>query len=135
MKTKSPFAWLRPVVAGCLLAASLPASLADTPQVVHDIRTTPQGYSSSPENLCKLGSSLYFARTDSAHGNELWKSGGTSASSVRVKDIFPGALGSNPSDLTAVGSTLYFVADNGVNGRELWKSDGTEAGRVFHRTR
>jgi ELWxxDGT repeat protein len=61
----------------------------------------------------------------------LWKSDGTAASTVLVKDIRPGSSYSPPRNLTAVGSTLFFTADNDVNGRELWKSDGTEAGTVL----
>jgi ELWxxDGT repeat protein len=61
---------------------------------------------------------------------ELWKSDGTTAGTVMVKNI--DSLGSSsPSHVTAVGSTLFFSAYDGTNGVELWKSDGTTAGTVL----
>ena len=61
----------------------------------------------------------------------MWKSNGTAAGTVMVKDINPGALGSSPSYMINVNGTLFFRADDGTNGTELWKSDGTEAGTVM----
>ena len=64
--------------------------------------------------------------------NELWKSDGTEAGTVQVKDINPGfTTSSNPNNLTDISGTLFFTADDGTNGRELWKSDGTETGTVL----
>jgi ELWxxDGT repeat protein len=77
-----------------------------------------------------VGNTLYFAAEDGQGGRELWKSDGTSAGTVRVKDISPGAVGSSPVGLMAVGNTLYFTADDGTSGAELWKSNGTDAGTV-----
>ena len=75
---------------------------------------------------------MFFTAGDGAHGPELWKSDGTEAGTVLVKDIHPGAGGySSPSSLTGVGGTLFFAADDGTHGSELWKSDGTEAGTVL----
>lgn len=61
---------------------------------------------------------------------QLWKSDGTSAGSVLVKDFGP------PSDygsgeLVRVGSTIFGTASTLANGTELWKSDGTTAGTVL----
>jgi ELWxxDGT repeat protein len=68
---------------------------------------------------------------DGVNGQELWKSDGTAAGTVLVKDIRPGSGGSYPRYLTAAGNTLFFRANDGVNGYELWKSDGTAAGTVL----
>jgi len=74
---------------------------------------------------------LYFSATSSSYGSELWKSDGTFAGTVQVKDIQTGSSGSNPGNLkTTGGSTFYFTADNGTDGTELWKSDGTSTGTV-----
>ena len=74
---------------------------------------------------------VFFAADDGVHGDELWKSDGTGAGTVLVKDIDPGSSGSMPEELTDVNGVLYFTADDGVHGRELWRSDGTEAGTVL----
>src|SRR5262245_64030471 len=63
-------------------------------------------------------------------GTELWKSDGTEAGTVRVKDIIPGPSGGFPSRLTPAGSLIFFSASDNTSGVELWKSDGTEAGTV-----
>ncbi|MBE9092297.1 hypothetical protein IQ232_22035, partial [Microcystis aeruginosa LEGE 11464] len=86
---------------------------------------------SSPRNLTAVGSTLYFIADDDVNGFELWKSDGTAAGTVLVKDINPSSFGVIPGDLTAVGNTLFFYADDNVNGIELWKSDGTAAGTVL----
>ncbi|MBN1659658.1 MAG: pre-peptidase C-terminal domain-containing protein [Anaerolineae bacterium] len=66
-----------------------------------------------------------------AGDTELWKSDGTKAGTVRVKDIQPGSGSSMPNALAAMNGMLYFNADDGTNGRELWKSGGSEAGTVL----
>jgi ELWxxDGT repeat protein len=77
-----------------------------------------------------VGGKLYFCANDGASGIELWKSDGTEAGTVRVKDILSGTGNSSPSLLSNVAGTLYFNASGGVNGNELWKSNGTDWGTV-----
>ena len=84
-----------------------------------------------PVDLTGVGGTLFFAADDGTHGQELWKSDGTEAGTVLVKDIHPGGYGSEPSSLTNVGGTLFFTARDGTHGQELWKSDGTGAGTVL----
>ncbi len=74
---------------------------------------------------------LYFVANDGITGQELWKSNGTEAGTVLVKDIAPGLNSSSPSQLTNVNGTLYFRAADPSAGYELFKSDGTEAGTVL----
>lgn len=97
------------------------------------IEPTPPAYGP----YVRAGNTFYFRAVTSALGGELWKSDGTPAGTVLVKDIVPGpkpstyAFQSYPDQLTASGGLVYFVADDGVNGKELWKSDGTEAGTTL----
>ena len=64
---------------------------------------------------------------DGTTGDEIWKSDGSEAGTVRVKDIRSDG-GSSPSNLTNVNGTLFFRANDGTTGDELWKSDLTEEG-------
>ena len=71
---------------------------------------------------------------------ELWKTDGTSAGTVMLKDFHSGPYegydyGSfnDLSDLTNVNGTLYFAANDGIDGWGLWKSDGTASGTVLVR--
>ena len=98
------------------------------------------GYGSDgPENLTAVGGTLFFTASDDVHGEELWRSNGTRAGTVLVKDIRTGDDGSDyeyeygPSNLTAVGDTLFFTTDDGIRGQEVWRSDGTKAGTVLVR--
>ncbi len=93
-------------------------------------------FSSGPEQLTAVNNTLFFTARDGSlsgddHGVELWKSDGTEAGTVLVKDIYPGDVESYPDNLTDVNGLLYFRANNGVDGRELWRSDGTEAGTTM----
>jgi ELWxxDGT repeat protein len=84
-------------------------------------------YSSRGSFMTAAGNTLFFTARDETYETELWKSDGTSAGTVVVKDILPGAGSSYPGYLTAIGNTLYFSAYDGLE-RELWRSDGTANG-------
>ncbi|NMO18941.1 HYR domain-containing protein [Pyxidicoccus fallax] len=77
-----------------------------------------------------VGSTLYFVARDASHDPGLWKSDGTVAGTVKVKD-FPSTDGSfPPHSLTAFRGALYFTATADANGEELWRSNGTADGTV-----
>ena len=83
-------------------------------------------------NLTPVNDTLFFQAPDKnifqePADYELWKTDGTDAGTILVKDINE-TDSSNPFNLTDISGTLFFTADNGTNGRELWKSNGTEAG-------
>ena len=86
------------------------------------------------------GSDFYFTANSYAsvpngstptNNIELWKSDGTAAGTMMVKDIYVGNQSSYPHDFADVNGTLYFTAYNNALGRELWKSDGTTNGTVL----
>jgi ELWxxDGT repeat protein len=77
-----------------------------------------------------MGPALYFTPRNAVSGWELWKTDGTEAGTVLVKDIVAGAGSGNPGGFVASGNSLFFAANNPLTGRELWRSDGTEAGTV-----
>ena len=79
-----------------------------------------------------MSGKVYFTANDAVHGQELWKSNGTNAGTVLVKDITPGAYGSFILHAsTAEGGQLFFFANDNIHGEELWKSNGTNAGTVL----
>jgi ELWxxDGT repeat protein len=89
-------------------------------------------------NLTNVNGTLFFTAGQgslalSFFDLELWKSDGSPAGTVLVKDINPGIGASNPHRLTNVNGTLFFAADDGTTGTELWKSNGTAAGTVLVR--
>ncbi len=73
---------------------------------------------------------IYFLADDGIHGGELWRTDGTSAGTMLVRDINPGPEGSFPFNVTDVNGVLYFIAYPQEVHNELWKSDGTEVGTV-----
>ena len=80
---------------------------------------------------------LVFAANDGTNGRELWKSDGSAAGTVLVKDIEAGADGSFPTDFFEFENEVYFMTTEETSGfprnykKSLWKTDGTEAGTIL----
>jgi ELWxxDGT repeat protein len=102
--------------------------------MVEEIDPDPDNYG-GPHGLAAVGRTLFFTAEDGSHGRELWRSDGTRAGTVLVKDITPGAADGyydyGPHSLTSAGSRLFFVDDDGTHGNELWTSNGTRTGTVL----
>jgi ELWxxDGT repeat protein len=101
--------------------------------MVKDIR--PGSVGSDPFYMTASNGLLFFRATDGISndnvGTELWKSDGTAAGTVPLKDIIPGISSSQPEFLVDFNGTLFFVVTPpSFSGRELWKSDGTTEGTV-----
>lgn len=103
------------------------ALLSGSVTLVKDINLAPDT-TFRPENMTTVGSFAYFTQLDINYGYELWRTDGTTAGTVMIKDINPGKAWSSPSEFTAVGSLVYFAATSANAGRELWVTDGTAAG-------
>lgn len=97
--------------------------------MVKDINPGPgdANYQLTFTDMVVMGNELYFPAWDGKIGVELWKSDGTAAGTVLVKDIHP-ITGSNPNYFCVLGNSLLFSALHPDYGRELWISDGTVIG-------
>src|SRR5262245_22766911 len=114
----------------CLEALEDRAALSLTPPMVLDINT--HTYSSNPSESVAIGSTANFTADDGVNGEELWKSDGSAAGTILLKDITPGSASSNAWRLTNVNGTLFFTNESATGyDRELWKSDGTADGTVL----
>ncbi len=80
---------------------------------------------SNPQYLFGQGATVYFTADDGVHGEEIWRSNGTSDGTSMIKDIYQGSNGSKPSSFNLLGYMFVFSANDGVHGRELWRSYGT----------
>ena len=109
-------------------------TLAGT-HIVKDIRRGPEDAFSSdyeiPVVFQTMGNSVIFAADDGEHGVEPWRSDGTEAGTVLLRDVAPGLASSmlrkfDPEVTAAAGGFVYFVGDDGVHGRELWRTDGVD---------
>lgn len=116
---------LLPLLLVCAKLSAQPISL------VKDINT---GKAHHPYNVIgamqEYKGFLYFAG-EGIGGTELWRTDGTEAGTVLVKDIYAGAASSSPNSFYIYNDDLYFVANGAELGAELWKTNGTAAGTVL----
>jgi len=67
---------------------------------------------------------VFFAADDGVNGQELWRTGGTTVSTVLAMDIDQGPDASAPQELiravSASNDVLFFTATDGQHGREIW---------------
>ncbi|MFD0779098.1 ELWxxDGT repeat protein [Flavobacterium myungsuense] len=81
--------------------------------------------------MASCNGELFFNADDGVNGIELWKSNGTSAGTIMVKNINGISSGSFPREITSYKGNVYFSANTTNEGNELWKSDGTTNGTVM----
>ncbi|MCB9007918.1 MAG: hypothetical protein H6656_11220 [Ardenticatenaceae bacterium] len=94
-------------------------------------------FDSEPLFMTVYKNELYFRATNTLTGTELWKSDGTEAGTVLVKNIYledgmGAAESSDPYGFVEFNGELFFVAKDSTTdtANGLWKTDGTEAGTV-----
>lgn len=99
--------------------------------IVKDINPNSGIYGGAdPYKLINVNGTLFFTAVDGTVGynRELWKSDGTIAGTVMVKNIDP-TSGSYPENFININGTLFFSAKDDL-GEGLWKSDGSLSGTV-----
>ncbi len=99
--------------------------------------TFPGPNSSEPTDITAFNGRIYFSANNGVNGRELWRSDGTAAGTVLVKDLLdspenPGSVvGSAPKLFRVVNNSLYFVATKELQGVErIYRTDGTADGTV-----
>jgi ELWxxDGT repeat protein len=93
--------------------------------------SSPAPLSNALYTFVALGNEVFFAAAGPSVGRELYKTDGTEAGTVLVKDVWPGGtsgIGITNHKAAVHNGRLYFAGNDGVNGVELWSTDGTEAG-------
>lgn len=100
------------------------AAVATSATLLKEINAS--GSASPTLSTAIYNGTMFFTATDGTNGVELWKTGGTLATTSMIANINQdtgGAASSNPSNLTLIRSRLYFTAVDGgsaVNDKELW---------------
>lgn len=84
--------------------------------------------SSSPQDLIKVGSTVFFQAQTASSGTELWKTDGTYSGTVLVRNILNGVATNEFFYMTESNGKLFFVVRAGTSGHELWVSNGTNSG-------
>src|SRR5512140_944377 len=95
------------LLGACLLlfgVVVLRPALAQPASMVKDINTTlDETFGLQPQAMVAVGSRVFLSGTAEGMGIELWTSDGTSAGTVLIKDIWPGAGSSSPTNFVAMG--------------------------------
>jgi len=79
-----------------------------------------------------LSNTLLFPADDGATGMELWRSDGTAAGTMLVKDTWPGADTGYPTSFVAsADGRVFFTAQISETHYALWITDGTPAGTTL----
>jgi ELWxxDGT repeat protein len=101
---------------GTLLVKDINPSTSSTPDP-----------STDPRELVAFNGQLFFTANDGS-GRALWKTNGTDAGTVVVKQFEAGVI---PQRLTVSNNVLFLRAGDAQAGLELWKSDGSTAGTTL----
>ena len=89
----------------------------------------PGNAGSYPQSLTQVNGLIFFEAVNDGDA-ELWRSDGTAAGTILLKDFFSSARNAPLTDPTSVNGTLFFLWDDGSPREALWRSNGTPAGTV-----
>jgi ELWxxDGT repeat protein len=82
-------------------------------------------------NLTPANGFVFFTVNEN-YVRKLWRTDGTEAGTILVKDIDPtNNINYIPGGYFEFNNSIYFNAGTTTTGQELWKSDGTEAGTTI----
>jgi ELWxxDGT repeat protein len=119
--------------AGTVLVKDIYAGTAPSPYSPYE----PVPASGSPKELTAYNGKVYFAATAPVYGTELWRTDGTAAGTVLVKDLLvepyipDQPLSGVPRNFRVVDNKLVFMGNASVEGVErVYASDGTGPGTV-----
>ncbi|MES2762557.1 MAG: ELWxxDGT repeat protein [Bacteroidota bacterium] len=121
MKTKFTF-----LAVTCFLLGFNKATIAQL--LVKEIRAGAS--SSGPAYITNSSGSIYLVANDGTNGNELWKSDGTTAGTMMVKNVSPSGH-SFFNDFESSNGNLFMSLGTAYGQNELWMSDGTTAGTIL----
>jgi len=109
------------------LVAIAVSAVGQQPVLVKDLNTTTfPNYSSRPYGFTAFGGDVYFG-ADGPFGIELYRTGGTPATTRLVTDLNPGGVGASPAFITPLPNGLVFAATVApVHG--LYRTDGSGPG-------
>jgi ELWxxDGT repeat protein len=95
---------------------------------VKDIQTIPVDTGRYRAPWGTAGALTYFSAADPEHGQELWRSDGTTAGTQLVADLCPGFCSTTITQAHAAGNLLFFMTLNEDYSGSMWRTDGTTDG-------
>jgi ELWxxDGT repeat protein len=75
--------------------------------------------------IVSAGGTAYFNATDPQHGNELWRTDGTAAGTILVRDFVPGPANGGMIAAASSATQLAFTAPDAGGTPRLWTTSGT----------
>jgi ELWxxDGT repeat protein len=105
---------------------------ANTTNVKDIVAGTGSGIDTTSFSMVSNGTNLLFDGHTATEGNELWISGGTSATTSLLKDINSGATSSSPRGFFPLGSNALFTVTSadGLT-TQVWRTNGTAGGTIM----
>lgn len=81
--------------------------------------------------FARIGNLALFGATSAAKGRELYRSNGTNAGTVLVKEFMPGTSNGLREVLASTDNYALLVAQDLIHGNSMWATNGTAGGTRF----